>query len=238
MRVKSRIMDRTLERKLTTLRTSIRKLDGALVAFSGGVDSTFLMRVCREELGEKAVAVTTLSENYPRSELSVARRIAKIIGVRHLVINPAKIRGPRPPRRQGSGGNSNAYSAMKAVAMRMKLGNVLDGSHMDDAGERGRSFRAARAANVRSPLLESNLSKAEIRFLARELGLPNWDKPPSSGGRRKSAAKRTKPPGREGGANAGTRKTGAASSRGRKGANPAARRHVRSRQRKKIRKPS
>ncbi len=167
-------MDRRLERKLSTLRERIRKLDSALVAFSGGVDSSFLMRICRDELGEKAVAVTTLSDNYPRSELSVAKRVAKIIGVRHLVIEAPRPREARPVR------GSNVYSTMKSVAMRMQLKNVLDGSHTDDACERGHSYLMAKAAGVRSPLLESNLTKAEVRLLAKELRLPNWDKPSSS----------------------------------------------------------
>jgi pyridinium-3,5-biscarboxylic acid mononucleotide sulfurtransferase len=174
-------MDRRLEKKLNMLRERIRKLDGAVVAFSGGVDSSFLMRICREELGEKAVAVTALSDNYPRSELSVARRIAKIIGVKHVVYDPCKaVCEPRPPRAATAGRSCNVYSSMRCIAMRMKLKHVLDGSHQDDASDRGKSYLEARRAGVRSPLLESNLSKAEIRLLAKELGLPNWDKAASS----------------------------------------------------------
>ena len=174
-------MDKRLERKLNTLRERIRRLDSAVVAFSGGVDSSFLMRICREELGEKAVAVTALSDNYPRSELSVARRVAKIIGVKHVVYDPSKpVCDPKPPKSLQAGRSSNLYSSMKCIAMRMKLKHVLDGSHQDDASERGRSFLEARRAGVRSPLLESNLSKAEIRLLAKEFGLPNWDKSPSA----------------------------------------------------------
>ncbi len=196
MRIKIASMDRRLERKLTSLRERIRKLDSALVAFSGGVDSSFLMRICREELGEKAVAVTALSDNYPRSELSVARRVAKIIGVKHLVYDPSRPAcEPRPPKVTGAARGSSLYSSMKCIAMRMKLKHVLDGSHQDDATDRGRSYLEARRAGVRSPLLESNLSKAEIRLLAKEFGLPNWDKPPSSsargGGMDKDAKRRS-----------------------------------------------
>lgn len=177
-------MDRRLEKKLTSLRERIRKLDSALVAFSGGVDSSFLMRICREELGEKAVAVTALSESYPRSELSVARRVAKIIGVKHVVVDSGKpLQDVRAARTSARG--CNVYSTMKGVAMRMKLKHVLDGSHRDDAHERGKSFMNARNCGIRSPLLESNLSKAEIRLLAKELKLPNWDKPASSEALRK-----------------------------------------------------
>lgn len=178
MRIRITNMDRRLEKKLTSLRERIRKLDSALVAFSGGVDSSFLMRICREELGEKAVAVTALSESYPRSELSVARRVAKIIGVKHVVVDSGK-QPPDMRSARSSARGCNVYSTMKGVAMRMKLKHVLDGSHRDDATERGKSFMNARNCGVRSPLLESHLSKAEVRLLAKELKLPNWDKPAS-----------------------------------------------------------
>jgi len=179
MRNRTNIMDKNLERKLGSLRRNIRKLDSALVAFSGGVDSTFLTRICREELGEKAVAVTALSENYPKSELSMARRVAKIVGVKHIVVDSSgPIEGNE--RQVNICRGANLYSCLKSVAMRMKVRHVLNGAHSDDVTERGKNFITARRAGVRSPLLESDLSKAEIRLLAKELGLPNWDKPPSS----------------------------------------------------------
>jgi pyridinium-3,5-biscarboxylic acid mononucleotide sulfurtransferase len=184
MSIKLTVMDRRLEKKLSSLRERIRKLDSALVAFSGGVDSSFLMRICREELGEKAVAVTALSDTYPRSELSVARRVAKIIGVKHVVVDSGRqCVDVRSARNTAHG--CNVYSTMKGIAMRMKIKHVLDGSHLDDASEKGQSFINARHSGVRSPLLESNLSKAEIRLLAKEFKLPNWDKPSSSDGKSK-----------------------------------------------------
>jgi PP-loop superfamily ATP-utilizing enzyme len=186
MRREKTVMDKNLERKLGSLRRRIRRLDSALVAFSGGVDSTFLTRICREELGEKAVAVTALSDNYPRSELSLARRVAKIVGVRHVVV-PASGGDEKLPAVNICRG-ANLYSCLKSMAMRMKVKHVLDGSHADDVSDKGLHFITARKAGVKSPLLESDLSKAEIRLLAKELGLPNWDKPSSSPKPRKPLA--------------------------------------------------
>ena len=77
-------MDKSLEKKLEMLRRRIRMLDSAVVAFGGGSDSTFLLRICREELGENAVAVTAIPKNYPKSELALAKRIAKVIGAKHV----------------------------------------------------------------------------------------------------------------------------------------------------------
>ncbi len=164
-------MSESVERKLERLRRNIRKLDSALIAFSGGVDSSFLLRVCREELGEKAVAVTTLSSDYPKSELSIARRVAKIMGARHIAYDPSDTQ---------ISADSDIYSSLKSLAMRMRLKNVLDGSHKDDEKDSSCRYKAARKAGLVSPLLESNLTKAEIRVLSRKLGLPNWDKPESN----------------------------------------------------------
>jgi uncharacterized protein len=173
-------MDESLERKLQKLREGIRKLDSALIAYSGGVDSTFLLRICREELGEKAVAVTTFSKSTLREELSVARRIAKVMGVRHMTvegdIDPDEVISRAPALHQ----------TFKSIAARMRLKHVVDGSHKDDASSRSRSLRAARMAGVKSPLLDSGLTKSEIRLLALSMGLPNWDKDSSSSSRKRN----------------------------------------------------
>lgn len=159
-------MEKSLEVKLERLRRKIRRLDGAIIAFSGGVDSSLLMRVCREELGEKAVAVTTVSDNYPESELSLARRIAKVIGARHIT-------------QRNDSEDDSPYSPLQELALKMRIKDILDGSHKDDREAAGRRYLEARKAGVKSPLLESGLTKREIRILSKEFGLPNWNRPSS-----------------------------------------------------------
>ena len=160
-------MDKSLEKKLANLRRSIRRLDGAVVAFAGGSDSTFLLRICREELGENAVAVTSTPKNYPKAELAMAKRIAKVVGAKHVTFEDED----EEPKK------FNYYSNIKGYAMRSKLQHVLDASHKDDDEEQ---YLAAQEAGVKSPLLESDLTKAEIQLLSKELGIPNIDIEPSS----------------------------------------------------------
>jgi uncharacterized protein len=125
------------------------------------------------------VAVTSLSDDYPNPELAVAKRIAKIIGIKHVVLETHA--------GAGINGLSMVYSNLKSVAMRMKLKNAIDSSHIDDANERK---LAAKRARIKSPLLETNLSKAEIRLLAKELGISTFDAPVKS--RKKSKMCRKK----------------------------------------------
>lgn len=167
-------MPKSLEQKLDDLRKSIRRLDSALVACSGEVDNAFLMRVCRQELGDKAVSLRALASVYPNSELSIARRVARIIGVREGVPESAPVAGRKMPAASRS---LHTYSSLKSLAMRaklehaMKVRDVAEGNPKTD-----HSLIIFRHAGLRSPILESSASKGEIRLLAKELGLPNWEK--------------------------------------------------------------
>jgi pyridinium-3,5-biscarboxylic acid mononucleotide sulfurtransferase len=169
-------MEKSVERKLEELRRHIRRLDSALASCAGTVDNSFLMRICREELGEKALAVRMLADSYPKGEISMAGRVAKVMGAK---------RQPRPSdslqtSRKSSPAirNSHLYSSLKSLAMRTILRRALR-----DAGQSSEDSRrmiAVRQAGIHSPILETNVSKAEIRVLAKELGLPNWDKAKSA----------------------------------------------------------
>lgn len=167
-------MSKSLESKLADLRRSIRRLDTALVACSGDIDNSFLIRICREELGEKALSIMALSNIYPGTELSLARRVARIMGIRDSPSSDFAVVSSRksmPP----SGRSSHVYSSLKSLEMRTKMGNAL--GKAEDGSSESKLILVPRGTTPRSPILESGVSKAEIRLLAKELGLPNWDRP-------------------------------------------------------------
>ncbi|MBI5046397.1 hypothetical protein HZC07_01555, partial [Candidatus Micrarchaeota archaeon] len=131
--------------------------------------STFLLRICKDELGQKAVAVTFLPENYPKSDISIARHLAKLIGVKHVSKS-------LPSDSDSILCKGKMYSSLRTFAADMNFSAFLNASHKDDESEGSFNLSAARHAGVRSPLLESGLSKAEILLLSNELGLPNLEK--------------------------------------------------------------
>lgn len=157
-----------------------RELGSCAVMFSGGVDSAFLLAAAVEALGEDALAVTGRSALHPAAELEDATRIARMLGARHVVVETREMEDPaftaNPPERCGLCKAGIARMAWE-VARREGVGAVVDGNNADDVGDYRPGMAAARAAGVRSPLLELGFAKAEIRELSRKLGLPDWDKP-------------------------------------------------------------
>ena len=165
---------------LARLRTIISDLGSAMVAFSGGVDSTVVLKVAHDTLGDRAVAVTAVSPTYPALELEMAGRLCRTIGVRHVIHNTDQLRDAEFVRNTASRCyrcKTDLYSALVPLAERMGFAHVCDGAQMDDLGDDRPGMKAAREYRVRSPLLEAGLGKEAVRTAGRLLGLPNWDKP-------------------------------------------------------------
>jgi uncharacterized protein len=171
---------RDSEPKLSRLREAVASCGSALVAFSAGVDSTFLLAVAREVLGIGAVALTAHSPSVPAAERKEARALAARLGARHLEVVS---REQDDPRYVANGTDrcyfckSELYRLCEEVAAREGLAAVLDGFNADDRRDHRPGHVAAGERRVRSPLAEAGLTKAEVRAWSEAFGLPTWDKP-------------------------------------------------------------
>ena len=166
--------------KLDSLRSALRDLGSAAVAFSAGVDSTFLLHVAHEVLGDRCVAVTARSRPFPAREIDEAAAFCRAEGVRHILLDSEELDVPgfvdNPPDRCYHCKKA-LFGKLTAFARENGLAAVLEGSNLDDDGDYRPGRRALRELAIRSPLHEAGLSKAEIRALSREMGLPTADKP-------------------------------------------------------------
>ena len=171
---------REVMEKKNRLRDFLGGLDSLLVAFSGGVDSAYLLSEARQVLGKKVVAVTASSSIHPHRELEEAVQFAESIGVDHVVFSSEEM----DLVEFLLNGSDRCYHCKKALSKKLLaiaeergMVHVAHGANMDDLGDFRPGFKAAKEAGMIAPLMEAGLGKSEIRFLAKEMGLNQWDKP-------------------------------------------------------------
>ena len=171
-----------LDAKVARLRGLLDAMPSALVAFSGGVDSTFLVRVAHEVLGDRCLALTTVSATTPADDLAAARALAAQVGVAHVCVDTDELAIPgyaANPVNRCWFCKDNLYTICLAEAERRGFAAVVDGANVDDLGDHRPGLRAAEQRNVRHPLVEAGFTKSDVRTASRALGLPTWDRPAS-----------------------------------------------------------
>ena len=174
------MIEQATETKLGKLRDVLRSMGSALLAYSGGVDSTFLLKVGSEVLGEHIIAVTAVSPTYPDEEHESACEIARSLGVRHISISTDELEDPsfcsNPPERCYYC-KKELFRRLRQIADREGISTVIDASNFDDCSDYRPGMKAAGEFGVRSPLVEAALTKDELRALSKQMGLQTWDKP-------------------------------------------------------------
>jgi len=171
-----------LDRKLDRLREILRGLQPVLVAYSGGVDSTFLLQVAAHELGTNAVALTTKSPTAADDDFDLAVTLAREFDVAHIVIEANELDIPgyaANPTNRCYFCKTNLYEICATEAAKRGIPHIVDGANLDDLGDYRPGLTAASEHRILHPLVEAELTKQDIRDLSRTLGLPTWDKPSS-----------------------------------------------------------
>jgi uncharacterized protein len=175
-------MTEQLQKKHDQIRAIFAPMRSVMVAFSGGVDSTFVLKVAHDTIGERVIALTTTSPTMPDEDRDTAIRMAAEIGARHLLIDSNELEIPgyaANPINRCYLCKSNLFEVCEARATALGIGEIVDGLNLDDLHDYRPGMKAAAERRVRHPLVEAELSKAEIRELSRSLGLRTWDRPAS-----------------------------------------------------------
>jgi pyridinium-3,5-biscarboxylic acid mononucleotide sulfurtransferase len=169
-----------LQEKIRMLENELKSMESLLVAFSGGVDSSVLLAMASRTLGDRVLAATAVSETYLPEELEAARELAGELGVPFAVIETSELEIPgfsqNPPDRCYYC-KHELFGRLTALAKERGLAYVADGSNADDTGDWRPGMKAAAELGVKSPLKDARMTKEDIRALARQLSLKNWDKP-------------------------------------------------------------
>lgn len=169
-----------LPEKLEKAKKILREMGSVLVAFSGGADSTLLLRLAHEELGDRAMALLASSPTYPEFEIQQAKRLAEEWGIRYFEVFSNELQIPgfsqNTPRRCYHC-KKELFSLCRKKAETLGLKYVADGSNLDDTWDYRPGMEAAQELGIRSPLKEAGLTKKDVRELSYQMGLPTWDKP-------------------------------------------------------------
>jgi uncharacterized protein len=172
-----------LAEKASALLDKLRSLGSVLVAFSGGVDSSFLLAAAHEACGPQVLAVTASSPIHPRREIEDALRLASLIGCEHEIIKTKEMEDPcfyKNPHDRCYGCKRGLFMELSKTAASKGLSAVVEGSTVDDLSDFRPGERALLELRVESPLRHADFTKADVRDLSRAIGLPNWDKPSSA----------------------------------------------------------
>lgn len=170
----------TLQEKYTNLTNYLKSLNSAVIAFSGGVDSTFLLKVAHDVLGENTVAVTAKSCSFPEREMQEATEFCQKNGIRQIIIESNEMNLPEyrsNPKNRCYYCKKELFTKLKQTAEEQGFAYVMEGSNVDDLGDYRPGLQAIAELGVKSPLREAGLTKNEIRELSQKMNLPTWKKP-------------------------------------------------------------
>ena len=176
------MMTAVLDTKLDHLREIFSPMPSVIVAFSGGVDSTFVLKVAHDTIGDRVLALTTTSPTMPDEDRQSALAMAQHVGARHLLLESNELEIPgyaSNPINRCYLCKHNLFTVCEAKAAELGIEEIVDGLNLDDLNDYRPGMQAASEKRVRHPLVEAKLTKAEIRELSRTLNLPTWDRPAS-----------------------------------------------------------
>ncbi len=169
-----------LQTKVDRLYACLRDYSKVIVAFSGGVDSTFLADAAQRALGDNALAVTAISDSYPIREMQAAQDIAEQLGIRFETVHTEELElegYASNPTNRCYFCKTELFNKLRPIAEKYEMGTIVYGAIPDDIGDHRPGMDAAKQMGIQAPLIDVNLTKAEIREISKAWGLPTWDKP-------------------------------------------------------------